>query len=467
MTYEDNSDELYDTYETEDTESDVSYDYYLFSEPGALEAVVSKVVVILDCVEAKANPRQRRRKASDQRSLLHSIESVVSNLAHVFLTWGPRKPVVVSRRKDQSSSNTNKELPHKTFIRCLDLLEKAGLVSAVLGVHNGPGSTIKAGTALEAMFVSHGVDFKCFRRCSTRPLVTLRRSFKPVRGRKPWPVPVCFKPTEDTDRMVAQVERLNAFFSGADIEFVSDGLHPCVDPHARTMVRCFNLRGDQSIRFDQGGRLFGRTFWLGLRSSRRQHIRIDGEPVADLDFKNLGPRLAYAMLGQEAPEGDLYDLTGLLPGYDHHNEAYRKAIKQAFASCLNGGRGGQRGVNPKTGKPGILEPLPKGTTAEKVRKALLMKHPCLSEFFEPTHVPVGFSIMFDESRILLCALEKLMAAGVVALPFHDGVIVAASKRGIAQEALQAASEEIMGERLPVELKRLYKLPRATEGLLAA
>lgn len=466
MTYEDDSEELYDTCETEDTESDVSYNYYLFSDPGALEAVVSKVAVILDCVEAKANPRQRRRKASDQRSLLLSIESVVSNLAHVFLKWGPGKPVVVSRRKDQSSSNTNKELPHKTFIRCLDLLEEAGLVSTVLGVHNGPGSTIKAGAALEAMFVSHGVDFKCFRRCSTRPLVTLRRSFKSVKGRKPRPVPVRFKPTADTDRMAAQVERLNAFLAAADIEFVSDGIRPWVDTGARTMVRCFNLRGDQSTRFDQGGRLFGHTFWLGLKSDRREHIRIDGEPVADLDFKNLGPRLAYAMLGQEAPEGDLYDLTGLLPSYDHHNEAHRKAIKQAFASCLNGGNGGQRGINSKTGKLGILHPLPEGTTAKKVRNALLVKHPCLSGFFGPADVPLGFRIMFDESEILLCTLDKLMAAGVVALPFHDGVMVAASKQEIALEALQAASEEIVGVRLPAEPKSLYGLPRATEGLLA-
>lgn len=75
--------------------------------------------------------------------------------------------------------------------------------------------------------------------------------------------------------------------------------------------------------------------------------------------------------------------------------------------------------------------------------------------------------MFDESRILLRALEMLMDQGVVALPQHDGLMVARSNQGIAQKALQAASIEIVGVRLPVDVKADYGPPEANRMLLAA
>jgi hypothetical protein len=51
-----------------------------------------------------------------------------------------------------------------------------------------------------------------------------------------------------------------------------------------------------------------------LKKERRANIRINGEPIADLDFKNMFARLAYASVGQEPPEGDLYDVSGFLEG---------------------------------------------------------------------------------------------------------------------------------------------------------
>jgi hypothetical protein len=44
-------------------------------------------------------------------------------------------------------------------------------------------------------------------------------------------------------------------------------------------------------RFDLSGRLFG-GFWQGLQRQRRSGIRIDGEPVATLDYSSMFARLA-------------------------------------------------------------------------------------------------------------------------------------------------------------------------------
>ena len=56
-------------------------------------------------------------------------------------------------------------------------------------------------------------------------------------------------------------------------------------------------------RFDLSGRLFG-GFWQGLKRARRAGIRIDGEPVATIDYSSMFARLAYASKGAEPPAGE-------------------------------------------------------------------------------------------------------------------------------------------------------------------
>ena len=58
-------------------------------------------------------------------------------------------------------------------------------------------------------------------------------------------------------------------------------------------------------RFDLGGRLFG-GWWQSLEKQRRRSIRLDGEPIAELDFAAMFLRLAYLEVGESPPEGDLY-----------------------------------------------------------------------------------------------------------------------------------------------------------------
>jgi hypothetical protein len=60
-----------------------------------------------------------------------------------------------------------------------------------------------------------------------------------------------------------------------------------------------------------------------------------------------------------------------------------------------------------------------------------------------------------------------MDRGVVALPQHDGLLVARSNQRIAEEALETASMEIVRVKMPAEVKADYGAPGATESLLAA
>ncbi len=363
----------------------------------------------------------------------------MANLTYVVIQWGEPYPLIVSREKCPKADTNIETLPVATFLKTLGLLIDCGYVVEKRGNHRGQKTTIEASEALLALIQCRSLSFENFRTQPEKRLIKLKRVTPIKKGVDAKRERVSLEISPVVQAMSDRVARLNDFLATANLDFINDGLWPRVDTiHRREMTRHFTLRGSQGIRFDQGGRLFGRTFWLNLASERRGSLRIDGEPVADLDFKNLGPRVVYAMLGQEPPPGDLYDLTGLLPEYDNNDPDHRQAIKQAFASCLNGG-GGSRSPNRKTGKPGILAPLPKGTSAAKVRAALLTKHPGFRGFFERdpmTEVPVGYEIMFKESCILLCALERLKDGGVVALPFHDGLMVAQSKAGIARKPLR-------------------------------
>lgn len=444
------------------------FDYRLFSGSDGLQGLVELVRGL--CDEA-SGPRQRARKPRDGASFRNSIDCLVANLTHVVLTWGWPRPLAVSRKSSTTMDRNEAVVPFATFRKCLELMKKVGLVREELGAWNVGPTTIQATPLLLSMIECRTLTFKSFFRSPEHHLVVLKHTITSAKGKKISVNWVDFETTTETQGATDQLAKLNAFLKDANISFIDDGARPQVDTeHYRELVRHFSVRNHQTIRFDQGGRLYGKTFWLNLPAERRGGLRIDGEPLADLDFQNLGPRIAYVLLGKEPPSGDLYDLTGLLPGYDHGNPEHRKAIKQSFAACLNGGAGGNRAPNRKTKKPGILAPLPKGTSAAKVRKAIFEKHPGFEVFYERAkagEVAVGFEIMFKESCILLNALERLKDAGVVALPFHDGLMVARSNAQIAKDALRTASKEVLGVELPVVPKAVAGRSEAVSRALAA
>ncbi len=60
--------------------------------------------------------------------------------------------------------------------------------------------------------------------------------------------------------------------------------------------------------------------------------------------------------------------------------------------------------------------------------------------------------MFEESRVLLKVLARLMTINIVALPIHDGLMVACSKTEAALRAMKEGAEEVTGFPFPVEVK---------------
>ena len=189
-------------------------------------------------------------------------------------------------------------------------------------------STIAATEWFVRLIAEKGVSEADFGRHKGQELIVVARTEKDFRrdaegnyGPHKKSIWVNYRDTEETRAYRREMERLNDFLDQADIEFIPDGLLPKVCPSERTLRRYFS--SGESPRKDalqRNGRLFG-GFWLNLKKGRRKNIRISGEPVALLDFSSMFVRLAYATVGQEPPQGDLYDLSGVLKGYD--NEEHR------------------------------------------------------------------------------------------------------------------------------------------------
>jgi len=62
------------------------------------------------------------------------------------------------------------------------------------------------------------------------------------------------------------------------------------------------------------------------------------------------------------------------------------------------------------------------------------------------------ALMFRESQILVGVLLRLIKTNVVALPMHDGIMVAETDEPIARQAMADVSEAFTGYILPVVRK---------------
>jgi hypothetical protein len=423
---------------------DLWFDQWLCAKGDPLKGLVQRFLMSFN--NPSALKRVRARKAKDKANFEQTVEAVIVNLAYMALHAECGQRLVLPRNTGAKRTRyDNPGIPSKTLKVVVDRLE-SWAIDVNIGARSQGASTIAPTDWFRRRVVEAGVSHADFGRREDREVIVLSRTIRShgwnedgeytrMKSRK-W---IDYQDTPDTVIYRSQMRALNAFLAEADIGFTDDGQEPCVDPYDRSLRRYFTHTQDELElpTFDQNGRVFG-GFWMNLKKDRRANIRINGEPIADLDFKNMFARLAYASVGQEPPEGDLYDVSGFLEGYD--NKDHRDGIKQAFNSLLNGGKAGSRD---------FLDLLPDGSTAQKVRAAIQGKHPALASILCTT---VGMRLMFMESQVLLTALERLMAQDIVALPIHDGLMVAQSQQTVAMRTMEDTALALLGIGMPVVAK---------------
>ena len=234
-----------------------------------------------------------------------------------------------------------------------------------------------------------------------------------------------YRETAQSKKFANQVRSINKFLREANVEIAGQedsGLSlgkdgQIVASYRRSLRRIFN-----NGTWQHGGRLAG-GFWMSMERAERGRIRIDGERIANVDYRQLFPRLAYVRAGEAQPEGDIYNVAGDGTGRD----------------------GWKKLMNAMLFTDGPLRNWPEDTrqhfpAVTKLRSAIEMletKHASIKHLFG---AGLGFQLMRIESDMLIEVITYLAQARVTALPLHDAVLVAESKADVAARAMQAIFE---------------------------
>lgn len=421
--------------------SDRWFDQWLVARGDALKELVEATKKGLEFHEEKSSTRKRARREDDRKRWEVMVEVLVCNLAYGVLSKPETGYLAIRRGKDRKPTRyDNTELSAKIVPTILDQFEEVQIIEQIKGSSIGGLTRIAPTEWFARRTHERGVHLDDFGRSESEEVIVLSRKSKSVGdgGLEKRTHFINYKDTEETIQLRSEVRSLNRHLEQADFGFIDDGKEPKVDPCQRRLTRRFVLpASERQERFGRGGRLFG-GFWMNVKKVRRGNIKIQGEAPVVLDFSSMFARLAYASLGLPAPETDLYDLEGKLEGY---RPEHRDGVKQAFNTLFFGG--GRRLTTE------IKQKLPEGATMPKVREAIEKLHPALKPLMG---TEVGYGLMFTESRILITVMKELQRRGVVALPLHDAIMVATSKREEAQEVMIRAAKELCGQTISVSLK---------------
>lgn len=404
---------------------DLMFDQWVTIKEGSLRALSEEISDELLCVMA---PPSRKPRSDLVAGINAIVLTLVANLLilHRDNPEGYRLAVQMERRKKTRYDRKGfRKLPE-----VVSEMAELGYVIKHEAVFKQRRTTIEATGKLRDAFVSVDVNQAPLGRCEGEELIqlTARPKQQRIAGRKLPKTLVDYRDTEETIRLRKEMEDINRFLSSHSI--ILEGA-PIADIK---LVRRFTLRApDEPHTFKFHGRLYG-GFWMTLRASERHRIRINGEPIADLDFASMFPRLAYLAVGEIPPVGDLYAVPGL--------ENHRDGAKAGLSALLSYPR------KMKSLPPRLKRMLPEGWTAKSLRSAYSNFHPPLVPLLEKDF---GLSLMFKESQILLKSMVLLMAEQIPTLPIHDGIMVPKSAAPYTLEAMETASFSIVGYKLPVTI----------------
>lgn len=407
-----------------------------------LQRIVDETVGLVARYEVETGARKRARRELDARNHLLAVEGVVANLAYEVVMPSETGRLAVSTRNGaEGFSRYDNRAFGKPFSGLLNTLNDLGTLSMQRPTAcRGEAWSIAPTPAFAATVRAGGVTLSDFGRLPGEETVWLKRRQWHGGESSPDIAPslVDYPETASTVVMRETIQGLNTFLSRADLAFVDDGQGP-VDHQQRHMRRSFVLLPeDKEPRFDRAGRLFG-GYWQNLKRDRRAGIRIEDEPVVDLDFASMFPRLAYASVGVTPPSGDLYALDGLGP-------EHRSALKLAVNALLFDDYRRRSWPVPKDNEAPWLPP---DWTVARTKAALLKRHPALAGCFG---CGLGFTLMHTESVILVQVMEEMRSRGIVGLGIHDGLLLPRSRAVEGRVIMEAVAQEITGQTLPVVVK---------------
>lgn len=385
---------------------------------------------MVDEVLCQVGSPNRRPRVDLLRNVEAMVSSIVANLVLLHRLRPPEARLAVPLANNRKTKYDRKGF--QKLSPTIDALASVGLIEKFAPKFKQTRTTIRAVDRLHDALMAAEVKLSDVVRADGQQnlVLTARPPRRYSYGNRVANSRVDYLETAETRRLRAEIDELNTFLSSHTITLRGK------PSSAFNLWRNFTIRSTAAPEaFSLHGRLYG-GFWMILPEAERQHLRINAEPVADLDFSAMFPSLAYIRAGHPPPDGDPYAIQGL--------ETHRSAAKAAMSALLSSGP--LRSLPPR-----VRDELPAGWTLARLRKAVIELHPILADSLEQD---LSLEFMFTESRILMIALLDLMRREIPALPMHDGMMVPASNADIAIAVMRKASFEVCGQVIGVTQKTL-------------
>ncbi|NYG46519.1 hypothetical protein GGD67_003990 [Bradyrhizobium sp. IAR9] len=398
------------------------FDPQLRARTPELRAAIGRLTQHLITQEDRLCLRSRARKDEDRRKFIIAIEAVACNLLiQGLLREDAALAVPLDNNMMWGANRYRNPVYGQHFLGLIDLLERLKLLKPITKGYRF-SKTAKApslfSTTTRLRKHLPKVAPNSFRR-EQEPEVLILKSGRDDDGNATL---IDYSESKKTRTLRRQVQRINDWLLDADIELVGtrDAARlgregEVIASYRRTLRRTFNNKSWQ-----QGGRLSG-GFWMTMpRENRFRQIRMNGMPVADVDYQQLFPRLAYVRARAPQPTGDLYDAMGDGTGRD------------GFKLLLNAllfTRG------PLMRWPRDCSPLLPQLNLKQALARLEQKHEPIAHLFG---TGIGFELMFLESELLIAVVTHLFESGIPALPLHDAVLVAEPNAEAAKAAMKHA-----------------------------
>lgn len=403
-----------------------------------LRRLVEEAGSLVTQYERATEARQRQRRPVDQLHHLTAIEVTVCNLAYaVLMPPETGRIALLTGNGCRGFTRYESRAFGKPFRDLLHALRSIGWLSWEHGGRDGRmgvASSIAPTAAFSARVNKAGIGLTDFGRVEGEEVILFSRKVDTGANDQTRREMVEYPETASTRAHRDTMRSLNAFQAKADVSFLDDGLGP-VDLQNRVQRRYFLCDAEGIPDLSCGGRLYGGA-WQNLKRIRRRHIRIEGEPVALLDYSAMAPRLAYASMGVAPPPGDIYALPGIDP-------IHRPAVKKAMNTLLCDRHRRQRGWP----EPGEGDPkLPRDWTVPRFLAALQERHPSLMPC-----IGTGMSprLQNTESTILTEVMMEMKARNIPVLSIHDALLCPASRSSQVKEVMEEVALSATSFHIPV------------------
>ena len=408
--------------------------YMSLSCPPASPEAKSLVEEIINNI-TKSEKRQRARKAEEVPVFKSAVGLIIGDLLIGFHT----KKAGWSYLSMSTSAFSDRSVGYKTFKPIVETLEAVGLIKVSLGrnskniqfnksdkVTYSPGfaTRFKPTPLLAKMADDAGVDgeavTKHFPPQLPKQVIEVRARSQNNRGHKIKGRKLKFTQTDKSKAMTAELRELNQFLVSFDLDGAGfSGFR-----------RLFHEGDVKGFDFQWGGRIYGvgDYNYQNMKKSDRPNLRLDSEPIVEIDVNASYLSIPHGISGYPLPErDDLYDIGGI----------ERNIIKAWVSSTI-----GHHCFHTRWPKNAIQEmrdagiEKPKEMTMKSLQPTVLDYFPMLADW--PSGRVTWADLMFIESEIIIGTMLELMRSySVPCFSIHDSILVKKKDQQIALETLES------------------------------